>query len=692
MSIDFPDEYLATLWNKIDWKEAEAVLSELQKRLTFAAFDHDDDLIRKLQKRLVRNEKVKALAVRHVCSSTSSAGVDKIKWITPADKMRAVFSLSSKNYHAQPMRMVIINSKSTGKERRTGVPTYYDRAMQTLYNYSLVPVVEAWADKKSFAFRAGKSMHDAGAYIMEALKGRNAPELVVIADVKACYASIQHSWLLSHAPMDRKVLSEFLHCGYVFAGELFPTDELGISLGSNISPTLGNYVLDGLQKHIYKSLNGEAECEDYANGNMIRFADDIFVTVRTEADGEKVLAAITSFLESRGLSLSPEKTGIKNIRKGFTFLSHTYIKRGDIVHVYPSEQAVERFIGELREFILTHRKSQRNLIESLNNRLRGWGNYHRYTDAFDAFRQVDSAVQSFLLEATIAKHPKMPQKKLLKKYWYRMSTGEHVYALPNQKEIQVICLSNMMYVNHRKVLLNKNPFVDIEYFEERNRNAEIRNVTGHFRSIWERQNGRCFYCGRPILPDQERTVVQMDLSRKLSYKNGAYVHRICEPYKLSIKYISDDIDNLSNFELLALIESIAERGEKPAGLRCKGEIGNTWGYIKLKRYFAAQTAASVTLSFSEIERIEEKELPKTARKNRTFWYPRNNCNTIAEAWITEGYVMAKIDLEKEKLRVHRVKDRVSHIQVPSWIEKKIPDDAKFELEKYFEYIKEKYGL
>ncbi len=74
------------------------------------------------------------------------------------------------------------------------------------------------ADRKSFAFRPGRSPQDAQAYILNALKGAHAPEIIVRGDIKAYYASLHHSWLLGNAPMDKKVLKEFLDAGYVYAG------------------------------------------------------------------------------------------------------------------------------------------------------------------------------------------------------------------------------------------------------------------------------------------------------------------------------------------------------------------------------------------------------------------------------------------------------------------------------------------
>ena len=65
--------------------------------------------------------------------------------------------------------------------------------------------------------------------------------------IESFYASIQHKWLMQHLPMDKDVLSQFLSVGIVDSGELFPDDGFGISEASNISPYIGNFMLDGLQ-------------------------------------------------------------------------------------------------------------------------------------------------------------------------------------------------------------------------------------------------------------------------------------------------------------------------------------------------------------------------------------------------------------------------------------------------------------
>lgn len=691
MSIDFTDDYLAGMWDRLDWPSIEQKLAAWQEELTIASFKGNDKLISDIQKRIVRDIDIKCLAVRHVVSSGSGPGVDGVRWRTSAQMMRAAMSLTSKDYHASPLRQIIMTAKNTGKERRTGIPTYYDRAMNVLYGYSLIPVAEAKAERKSFAFRKGRSALDALAYVLDSLKGSNPPEIIVCGDIKAYFATIHHSWLLANVPMDKKVLSELLSAGIVFAGELFPTDDVGISEGANLSPYLGNFVLDGLQKYIYMGLYCTQHPSDYADGNLVRFADDIIITVRTRETAEQVIDLLKTFLEERGCKLSLEKTKVCHIDDGFTFLGQTIIRKGKHIYSYPSEAAVNRFIADVTETIKTNKKSQRDLIVLLNQKLRGWANYHRFSDAGPAFKQVDVAVQTALLEAAIAKHPRMAIPKVIAKYWYTEPSGRHCYALPEDKSVRVIRLEDTVLLQHRKIKTNANPFLERDYMEYRERQREITNVSGPYRAVWERQGGLCLYCGRPILTDHPRTVVPLVLSRPLSPKNSAYIHKICEYNEFQVIHTMEDVDSIRPYDVMAALEKISEAPEK--GVRVKGAITDKWKHIKLKQYIAQSNARSLTLTFKDVERIEGRQLPKSARKNHDWWYPRQNCNTIAEAWLTEGYSLKRLEMEAEKFTLTRDDASATKLVIPKALtDKKIPINAVFELEQHMAYIIKKYGL
>lgn len=697
MSVEFSDEILSSMWESINWVNVSKKLDNLQEELSKAAKKRDFKEVSYLQKKIVRDIDIKCLAVRHVVLSSSGPGIDGVRWRTSAEMMKAALSLTSKNYHARPLRQIVIIAKNSGKERRPQIPTYYDRSMGVLYGYSLLPVTEALADRKSFAFRPSRSIHDAHAYVCEAFKYSDSPEYAVIGDIDSYYASIQHTWLLEHVPMDKKVLSEFLNSGFIFAGQLFPREDTGISEGSNLSPYLGNFALDGLQKYIFEALNDTEKPKDFTNGNLIRYADDILITARNTHEANKILKILKNFLDERGLRLSPNKTKICSIREGFTFLARTYIKKNGLIYAYPSKKAVDRFIDELRNTISQNKKSQRELILTLNRKLKGWANYYKFCDALDAFNRVDTAVQTILLEEVRLKHPKMQLGRLKAKYWYEESDKRHSFALLDDKSIRVIHIADTVLLTHQKIKTNVNPFLDREYVEKRTHMRAIQNVTGKFGTIWKRQAGRCYYCGKPIRSDEKKALVPLDLSKRPSVLNQAYVHKACLRNEFDIVETMEDIDILRPYDMKKILTSIMdedlEEAQKFSSLRSKPQITTKWKYYRLKKYFSECTRASLTLRFSDIEDIIKAPLPESARKFSEWWYPRKQTNKIAEAWITEGYSCMKVDIKKEKISLKRNEEGKGHFKIPeALLNSRIPLDAVFELETHMDYIINKYGL
>lgn len=93
----------------------------------------------------------KALAVKKVtlnkCKDIS--GVDKHPWSTPSIKIKATLSLTDMQHKAKPIRRVYIEKKDKKKKRPLGIPTMYDRTMQTLYAFALESMAEVNGDKVS---------------------------------------------------------------------------------------------------------------------------------------------------------------------------------------------------------------------------------------------------------------------------------------------------------------------------------------------------------------------------------------------------------------------------------------------------------------------------------------------------------------------------------------------------------------
>ncbi len=166
----------------------------------------------------------------------------------------AGLSLTDKGYKAKPLRRVYIEKKDKKKKRPLGIPTMYDRAMQALYALALEPVAETTADTKSFGFRKGRCCQDACEHIFAALSRQVSPEWILEGDIKGCFDNISHEWLIKNIPMDKSILKQFLKAGFVFKGELFPTED-GTPQGGVISPILANMALDGMQKVLSQSIH-----------------------------------------------------------------------------------------------------------------------------------------------------------------------------------------------------------------------------------------------------------------------------------------------------------------------------------------------------------------------------------------------------------------------------------------------------
>lgn len=670
---------MTAIWNSIDWEAAEQRLATNQMALAKSAYTRDWGLIAKWQKKIVFSLDAKVLAVRHVCSTGSGTGVDCIQWNTPHEKMSAALSLTSRGYRAMPSRLLLVTSKN-GKQRRIHIETYYDRAMQTLYAYALDPVAESWGDRKSFSYRKGRSAFDLNEYVKSGLSGYDAPEWLFIGDVHKCYENLSHEWILEHIPMARYVLREFLEAGYVFAGELFPTD-IGVGIGCAMSPIIANMVLDGMQEYIFERLYPDGADRDYADGNLIRYADDIIVMARTEETAKKIRRIVTEFLGERGLELSEEKTHIINIADGFDYMSRTYYKRGTQVYCKPSQRAIERFMNTMRDTIQNYKGSQKALIEKLNKKIDGFVSYHKVGEAEDAFRELDVYIKALLLELCEMKHPKWSREKILEKYWYMDAEGRYCYALPDKREVRVKFLADTLYVDYVPVKTNLNPYIDTEYVEYRSESRKILNATGIYRAIWNRQDGKCHYCGRRILRDEEKALVEVDATQTKFTARHAYVHKRC--LDCSIDYIDTDFLPSSITDVMELLKSL-DGSRKPVGQK----------YLALSEFFRTCDKNSVTLTFKEIEDFLGEPLGATAQR-KEFWY-RTGLTCISQCWLDNGYEIKRLHLESRQRVVFHLTEHsknTASVDIPEVIKfGRVPKEAKYELENYFQYIIKKFGL
>lgn len=261
--------------------------------------------------------------------------------------MTAVLRLTGKGYKAKPLKRIFINKIGKKKKRPLGIPTMYDRAIQSLYSLALEPIAETMSDLRSFGFRKHRSTKDACQQIFLCLSKKNSAHWILEGDIKGCFDNINHQWLLTNIPMEKSILTQFLKAGFIYKHHLNPT-KAGTPQGGIISPILANMTLDGIEKLIMTKYPKKGKSTKV---NFTRYADDFIVTANSEEIAREIRDMIVAFLKERGLELSNDKTLITNINEGFDFLGWNFRKYNGKLLIKPSKKSIKRFTETISQTI-----------------------------------------------------------------------------------------------------------------------------------------------------------------------------------------------------------------------------------------------------------------------------------------------------------------------------------------------------
>ena len=480
-------------------------------RIVKAQKDGHYSKVNSLQWLLTHSFYAKALAVKRVTSNKGkkTSGIDHELWLTPQAKFDAISKLDRRGYTPQPLRRHYIPKKNR-KMRPLGIPTMTDRAMQTLYKFSVEPIAETFADPNSYGFRIGRSTHDAIEQCFTDLNKAKSPEWILEGDIKGCFDHISHEWLLENIPMDTQILAKWLKCGFIETGRLFPTDE-GAPQGGTISPTLMNMTLDGLEQmlksHFPARYKENGRTSSY-KVNLVRYADDFIITGKSpELLRNEVLPLVKAFLTERGLQLSEEKTLITHIDDGFDFLGKNIRKYKGKLLIKPSKATVKSFLEKVRD-IIKHNKGtkQETLIYKLNPVIRGWVNNQRYVVSSETFSKVDYQIYKCLWQWANRRHDKKKGHKwVAKRYWHYIGNRKWTFSALTKNKSRDSYYTKLEYatdtkiIRFRKIVAEANPFDEkwTVYFEEREGEKMLNSTKGREKllSIWKRQNRRCPVCG-----------------------------------------------------------------------------------------------------------------------------------------------------------------------------------------------------
>lgn len=448
-----------TQWQAINWKAVEQHVLKLQIRIAKAIREGKRGKAKALQWILTHSKAAKLLAVKRVSQNKGSKtpGIDGIIWNTDARRVAAVNQLSRKGYKAKPLRRIYIPKKN-GKLRPLGIPCMIDRAQQALYLLALEPISETIADPNSYGFRPNRSTADVIEQCFKCLCFKRSAQWVLEGDIKACFDKIGHQWLIDNIQTDKRMLKQWLECGFIDKGLFYNTAE-GTPQGGIISPTLMLLTLAGLENLVKTIARKTGD-----RVNFIGYADDFVITgTSKEVLVNNIKPQLISFLEERGLTLSEEKTHVTHINDGFDFLGFNLRKYKGKLLIKPSKSNVLSFLGNLRELIKKHATIPVNdLIKILNPKLRGWANYYRHCVAKRTFDYVSHQLFWLLWRWAIRRHPTKNKDWVRRKY-YLNRRGEWQFH-GWQKIANMDCHFNLVQIaktpikRHVKIMSKATPY------------------------------------------------------------------------------------------------------------------------------------------------------------------------------------------------------------------------------------------
>ncbi len=347
--------------------------------------------------------------------------------------------MSSSSYFPPPVRAVVI-PKEKGGQRVLGVPTVADRVAQMVVKSYFESRVEPIFHPDSYGYRPGKSAIEA---VGRARQRCWNYDWVLDLDIKGFFDTIDHGllmkavrkhtdsrWILLYVERWLKVPAQQPD------GTLVQRDR-GTPQGGVVSPLLANlflhYAFDDWMRGRYPEIPFE------------RYADDVIVHCRTEAEAKELRTAIGKRLEHCKLELHAKKTKIvycKDDRRrgiysdekfdflGFTFRSRWAKSRWGkyFVNFSPaiSNEATKSIRSKVRSWRL-HRRSDKSLgdlARMYNPIIRGWINYYgSYYKS--ALYRVFYPLSRSLMRWAMRKYKKLKPHVQRAAYWLgRIAKGE----------------------------------------------------------------------------------------------------------------------------------------------------------------------------------------------------------------------------------------------------------------------------
>ncbi len=348
------------------------------------------------------------LAQKRVYSNKGAGGVDGVTTDELEEYMKENWSsikeqIRNRTYKPQPVLRVEI-PKANGGVRKLGIPTVIDRVIEQGITQILTPIFDPMFHDSSYGFRPNRCCEQA---IVKLLDLFNSGYIwVVDIDLEKFFDNVPQDKLMSyvgrviHDGDTESLIRKYLKAGVMDKGR-YEATEVGTPQGGNLSPLLSNIMLNELDYEL-----------ESRRLNFTRYADDVIITLKSEAAAKRVMYSITNWIERKlGLKVNAEKTKITPPSK-LKYLGFGFWKSKEGWKAIPHKDSVTRFKRKIKA--ICKRKLSIDLtyrINKLNAVIRGWINYFRIASMKTKLERIDEHMRT-MIRVIIWKQWKTGKKRL----------------------------------------------------------------------------------------------------------------------------------------------------------------------------------------------------------------------------------------------------------------------------------------
>jgi RNA-directed DNA polymerase len=355
--------------------------------------------------------------------------------------------------------------------------------------------------------------------------------------------------------------------GYADNPKEIQKSTMGTPQGGIVSPLLANIALHGLENHLKNYVTGLPTPRVGANRGsiakkkaltIVRYADDFVLIHENLSILEACKKETERWLTSIGLEISPEKSAIRDGRKGFKFLGFSIIQvrknKEYKVKIYPHKDKQKALLDKVRTVVqLNKTSSAYKLIKILRPIIIGWANYYRYCECKDTFHRLTDSIFR-CVRAWVFRRDTRNGRKVIKERYFPSGKTYIFQGVKHQDnwilvgkqrgpkgKIQENFLPHIVWVASEKFVKVKedaSPF-NGDYWYWGQRLNKFQTLSTRVRRLLKEQKMKCTMCNKPFTSFDRLEVdhiIPLHKGGKDGYGNLQLLHRQCH-----IKKTADDL-------------------------------------------------------------------------------------------------------------------------------------------------------